>query len=242
MSQRFLPSRVPAGRRLVGAVIGVAGAFLLQPLAWAHVTVNPNTAVPGGYAKESFRVPNERDDASTVQVEVVFPTDHPLPSVSVADVPGWTSTVQKQKLPAPVKTDDGEVTEAVTSVIWRGGAVEPGHFQEFSVSVGPIPEDTDRLVFKALQTYSDGSVVRWIDVPQGGGPEPEHPAPVLEVHAPAAPPAPPAQPDVLARTLGGAGMLAGLGALAWVVLGGSRAPRPPRTKPEPHAGKVKVRT
>ena len=35
------------------------------------------------------------------------------------------------------------------------------------------------MVFKALQTYSDGNVVRWIEEPVDGGEEPEHPAPVL---------------------------------------------------------------
>jgi uncharacterized protein YcnI len=239
MSQRFLSRR---GRVAGAALLGVAGVFLTQPLAWAHVSVAPDTAAPGGYAKESFRVPAERDDASTVRIEVVFPTDHPLASVSVADVPGWTSTVQKQKLPTPVRTEDGQVTEAVSSVVWQGGAVAPGHFQEFSVSVGPIPKDTDRLVFKALQTYSDGQVVRWIENPQDGGPEPEHPAPVLRVRADLPAAAPEAKPDVLGRVLGATGLLAGLTALGFTVAGPSRRTgRSAEPKPDRRAGKVKIR-
>jgi hypothetical protein len=42
-----------------------------------------------------------------------------------------------------------------------------------------LPTDTDQLVFKALQTYDNGEVVRWIDTPAPGAAEPEHPAPVL---------------------------------------------------------------
>ena len=34
-------------------------------------------------------------------------------------------------------------------------------------------------MFKALQTYSNGDIVRWIDLQQPGQSEPEHPAPVL---------------------------------------------------------------
>jgi hypothetical protein len=34
-------------------------------------------------------------------------------------------------------------------------------------------------VFKAVQTYGDGTVVRWIEDQPKGAPEPEHPAPVL---------------------------------------------------------------
>ena len=37
-------------------------------------------------------------------------------------------------------------------------------------------------MFKALQTYSDGDVVRWIDEPTAGA-EPEHPTPVLTLTA-----------------------------------------------------------
>jgi periplasmic copper chaperone A len=36
-------------------------------------------------------------------------------------------------------------------------------------------------MFKALQTYSDGDVVRWIDEPKADGSEPDHPAPILKL-------------------------------------------------------------
>ncbi len=42
-------------------------------------------------------------------------------------------------------------------------------FEDFTVSLGPLPTNTDRLVFKAIQTYSNGDVVRWIDTPTPGG-------------------------------------------------------------------------
>ena len=58
-------------------------------------------------------------------------------------------------------------------------AIKPGQFQEFDVSLGPLPE-VDQIVFKALQTYSDGEVVRWIEEPASGQ-EPEYPAPVLKL-------------------------------------------------------------
>ncbi|MDQ1009076.1 uncharacterized protein YcnI [Streptomyces sp. V4I23] len=182
-----MTSRIPRhlmGRCLSAATVAGAAVVLLAASgASAHVSVDPGTAEPGGFTKEAFRVPNERDDASTVQVEVAFPTDHPLGHVSVQPVPGWKATVKKEKLDKPVKDGDHELTEAVSSIVWKGGSIRPGEFQEFPVSFGPLPTDTDELVFKALQTYSDGEVVRWIDVPQEGGGEPERPAPVLELKA-----------------------------------------------------------
>jgi uncharacterized protein YcnI len=164
------------------AVIVVATLGLATP-ASAHVTVNPRDATQGGYTKVAFRVPNERDTATTTALEVNLPTDTPIASVSLKPMAGWTAATGKAKLATPVKTDDGELTEAVNKITWTaaaGNAVKAGQFQEFEVSLGPLPK-TDQLVFKALQTYSDGEIVRWIEVPTPGGAEPEHPAPILEL-------------------------------------------------------------
>jgi uncharacterized protein YcnI len=170
-----------------GAVTATAAAFLLAVAgpASAHVTVNPNAATQGDYTKIAFRVPNETDSTDTTKLEVNLPTDTPIASVSLKPLPGWTATAVKSKLATPIKTDDGEVTEAITKITWTAGvgaAIKPGQFQEFEVSLGPLPA-TKQVVFKALQTYSDGTVVRWIDEPTADGSEPEHPAPVLKLAA-----------------------------------------------------------
>ncbi|MEU8266147.1 YcnI family protein [Sphaerisporangium sp. NPDC049002] len=134
--------------------------------------------------KIGFRVPNERDKARTTRLEVQFPTDHPLPFVSVRPVPGWDVKLTKGKLPKPVVSDDGDkVTESVLKITWTGGKIEPGQFQEFEVSVGPLPKDVDELTFPTIQTYSGGEVVKWADAPKADGSEPEHPAPVLKLVA-----------------------------------------------------------
>ncbi|MGH3782099.1 MAG: YcnI family protein [Pseudonocardiaceae bacterium] len=172
----------------IGTVCAVA-LFALAGVAWAHVTVNPHSAPQGGYTKVSFRVPNERDNTGTTQLEVNLPTDHPIASVQTRAVPGWTSTVQKTTLVKPITTGDGQVTEAVSKITWTGGRIPPGSFEEFDVSMGPLPTDTDQLVFKALQTYDNGEVVRWIDATQAGAPKPDHPAPVLTLTSADATPA-----------------------------------------------------
>jgi uncharacterized protein YcnI len=173
--------------RRTGIVSLAAAAFVLAVAgpASAHVTVNPNTATQGGYTKVSFRVPTESDTLSTTKLEVNLPTDTPIASVSLKPLTGWTAVTVKSKLQTPIKTDDGEITEAVTKITWTaspGAEIKPGQFQEFDVSLGPLP-DADKVIFKALQTYSDGSVVRWIDEPTTDGSEPEHPAPVLKLAA-----------------------------------------------------------
>ncbi|MFD5227669.1 YcnI family protein [Streptomyces qaidamensis] len=168
-----------------GAAAGVTVLALSAP-AFAHVTVQPEgTAAKGGYAVVDFKVPNERDDASTTKLEVNFPTDHPLASVMPEPMPGWKIEVTKSKLDKPLEMHGEKITEAVTKVTWTadGKGIEPGYFEKFPLSVGQLPEDTDQLVFKALQTYSNKEVVRWIEVPQKGQEEPDNPAPVLELAA-----------------------------------------------------------
>ncbi len=169
-------------RRAVVAGGIVAAVLAIATPAFAHVTVSPPDAVKGTDQVLTFNVPNETDNTNTTQIEISFPTDHPIAEASVLPVPGWTAKVNMVKVTKPIKTDSGSVTEAVGSIIWTGGAIEPGQFQEFTVSVG-LPGDASTLVFKALQTYSDGTIVRWIELTPAGGEEPEHPAPVLTLTA-----------------------------------------------------------
>ncbi|QFZ18254.1 DUF1775 domain-containing protein [Saccharothrix syringae] len=228
-----MSSHTSRARALTAVVVAAGAALLFPATASAHVTVSPATAEPGGYARVVFRVPNERDDASTNRLEVVLPTEHRFASVSVQPVPGWTATTRTEKLDPPVKVGDRELTEAVTAIVWEGGEVAPGQFQEFPVSLGRLPQDERELVFKALQTYSGGEVVRWIDTPAEGTSEADHPAPKLSVKAGAvaSAPAPAAGADPLGRVLGGAGLVAGLAALGLAAVRRGNRSAPARTRP-----------
>lgn len=203
------------------AVLGLAGA------ASAHVSINPKEATQGGYGRFAFRVPNESDTASTTKVEVVLPENAPVGSVSTMPVAGWTVAVEKRKVDPPINVHGSQLTEAVSKLTWTaaaGGGVKPGEFQEFPVSMGPLPQ-VDKMVFKVLQTYSDGNVSRWIEEPTPGQEEPENPAPVLTLTAASPAASAPAaasggKDDAdsgTATVLGVAGLVAGL---AGLVLGG----------------------
>lgn len=153
-------------RRL--GLIAAAFVVLFATPAFAHVSVNPTEVPAGEAAALTFRVPNETSDANTVKVEVVLPEGVTFEFVSVKPVAGWTHT-------------EARSGDAVTGVTWEGGEIEPGEFEEFSISAGPIAGDT--LEFKAIQTYDNGDVVRWIDPVVEGEEEPEHPAPTATVVA-----------------------------------------------------------
>ena len=180
------PRRLPAR---LGVVLAVGAALLAVSAlpASAHIRVSAEgDAAPGSYAQLAFRVPTERDDASTTAVQVVMPADQPLASVSVQPHPGWTAEVHKKALAQPLQTDDGPVTQVVSDVVFTAqtpqAAIAPGQFDQFSLLVGPLP-NAPSMAFPANQTYSDGQVVAWNQSAAPGAPEPEHPSPSLTIGA-----------------------------------------------------------
>jgi uncharacterized protein YcnI len=217
---------------LRAAAIGAASALVFAGAAGpasAHVTVSSPDAKPGGYAKLVFRVPSESDTAGTTKLVVSLPKDHPFASVGAQVKDGWKVQKTKEKLAAPVKVGDVNLSEAITTVTWTAaaGGVPPNDFDEFALSVGRLPEGVDSLNFPAVQTYSDGEVVKWEGIAKDAADKPEHPAPSLKLTTaiiPVAATTSEAKPDTLARVLGGAGLLAGLIGLAFGL-------RPRKAKP-----------
>jgi uncharacterized protein YcnI len=171
--------------RFIAAIGVVCGtALATASAASAHVTI-PNPGEQGGFSIVTLSVPNERPDASTTSLRVQLPQDEALTFVSVQPKPGWTVETTMRTLDAPVEAFGKPVTEVVDTVTWSGGQIEPGQFDTFSLSVGVLPEGVDELAFPAIQTYSSGEEVAWIESTPASGEEPEHPAPVLALEAPA---------------------------------------------------------
>ena len=164
------------GRAATVAAFAGAAVLLAAVPAFAHVTVQPGTAAKGSYSTVAFKVPNEQDSASTIKVEVNLPADHPIASVSLQPVPGWTAKVTTSKLATPA--EDGR----------RHG--QPGRHQDHLVgredrargssSSSPsrsarCPTDADSLVFKTLQTYDNGESCAGSRCRRPGAPEPREP-------------------------------------------------------------------
>jgi periplasmic copper chaperone A len=213
--------------QIVAAVV-VAAVLALAPAVGAHVTLQPSEAPAGGFTRLDVRVPTERDDASTTKVVVQMPPG--FLSVSNEPVPGWDTELTMRKLDKPVEQFGEQVTEEVGRITFTAddaSAIQPGQFQDFGLSLA-VPEGKpgSMLTFKALQTYSNGEVVRWI-----GAPDSEEPAPQVELTAaeeegaPAPAAAQPAAPAgggedddgnglaIVALVVGAAGLAAGLTAL-----------------------------
>lgn len=178
-------------RRIVraSALAGAIVCAIATPAA-AHVTIDPPSAPQGGNAKLSFIVPNEETGATVTKIQIAFPTPPatPIPVVTVGQKPGWRSNVTTKRLAQPLQTGDGTVTEVVSQIDWvattPAAAVKPGEFGEFTIDADGLPDNEDHVAFRAVQTYSNGKVVRWIDPVTEESPEGAFPQPVLELTGP----------------------------------------------------------
>jgi uncharacterized protein len=165
------------------AILAAVAAFVLAApaTATAHVTLQPTTAPAGGFARLDVRVPNERDDKGTIKVDVRMPPG--IVSASYEPVPGWTTTITKEKLSKPIKVEGLDVNQQIAQITWTGdgkqGVIKPGQFQDFGLSLAiPKGNPGSKLTFKALQTYQGGEIVRWI-----GPADADEPAPTVTLTA-----------------------------------------------------------
>ncbi|WFE93718.1 YcnI family protein [Micromonospora sp. WMMD987] len=161
---------------VAAGVFGAPGAALAD-----GVTSSPSQAVQGDAVELTFVVPEERAGARTEKIEFRLPEDAPVGEVYPLSVDGWAPLITSRELAAPVAGIHAPSVSTVTSaVVWTRGAgpAVPGPAR-LSVAMGPLPQ-LDRMTFEVVQTYSDGTVVRWAD-PAGGG----HPAPTLTLVPPA---------------------------------------------------------
>jgi len=156
-------------KRIMALTAGIA-VFLLAALpASAHVTIWPNEVEQGAHVVFTVRVPSEKEGTETTAVRVVFP--EAVNITRFEPKPGWTVAFERN------------ADQVITEVTWTA---EPGHgldvteFAEFRMSGRVLPDaDTERLlVWKAYQTYADGSVVEWIGAPDTDSPTP---APAIAV-------------------------------------------------------------
>jgi uncharacterized protein len=152
-------------------LLAALAALVLPATAGAHVTLQPSEATTGGFTVLNVRVPNERDDAGTVKVEVQFPDG--FATASYEPVPGWDVEVTREQAPKPIDMHGEQVTEQIDTVTFSGGKIGPGQFTDFPLSVRiPDGEAGTKLTFKALQTYEGGEVVRWIGPEDADAPAP----------------------------------------------------------------------
>ncbi|CAM4336884.1 YcnI family copper-binding membrane protein [Paenibacillus tarimensis] len=135
----------------------VSAVLMLAGMASAHVTVWPKEVKQGSYEVFTVRVPSEEKGTTTVGVRVTIPE-----SVNITRVEpkaGWSYEIER-------RADD-----TIGSVAWaaEGDGLKQTEFTEFRLS-GRVNDDAETIVWKAYQTYSDGSVVEWVGAPDADKP------------------------------------------------------------------------
>jgi len=160
-------------KRTIAAIAAVTSVLALAGTAAAHVRLLPNALPSGGFTVVNVRVPNELVKAATVKVDVQFPSG--ILFVQWAGVNGgWSAHVYYRKLDKPVKAFGEQLTSEVDHVVFSGGRVQPNQFAQFPILLSvPAARAGTVLTFKAVQTYSNGEVVRWIGVPTSDTPAPQ---------------------------------------------------------------------
>jgi len=128
------------------------GLLVFASAASAHVTVRPNEVKQGAYEVFTVRVPSETEGTETITVKVAIPDG--VNVTRIEPKPDWTYELER------------DASEIVTAVTWKaeGAGLSVTEFTEFRMS-GRVADDAEELVWKAYQTYADGSVAEWIGAP-----------------------------------------------------------------------------
>ncbi|MFH9982393.1 DUF1775 domain-containing protein [Streptomyces sp. NPDC017179] len=178
------PGKARTARRLttVSAVLVAAVVAAADP-ALAHTEVEAeNARALAQTVTLDFHAASESSSAGITKVEVILPKGITPADIAYKEGPrGW-------------KFDTTSRGYTVS-----GSKLAIGEDAEFSVTVRQLP-DARELVFKTLQSYSDGRVDRWIELDDSGddGHGHGHPAPTLKLGA-AEPGAKPVSPSPTAE-------------------------------------------
>ncbi|WP_438448206.1 YcnI family copper-binding membrane protein [Gorillibacterium sp. sgz5001074] len=116
-------------------------------LASAHVVVYPKETTQGTYEMFTLRVPTEKE-VPTTKVEVIIPADVTVSRFEPK--PGWQYELTK------------DASGKITNVRWTatGEGLSSTEFGDFHMQ-GKVGDKATQLVWKAIQTYKDGSTVEW---------------------------------------------------------------------------------
>jgi uncharacterized protein YcnI len=118
----------------------------------AHVVVFPDDlfskAPACGFTSFVVRVPTEKPIPTTMVRLQLPPT---VTVIAARAKPGWH---------ADFETEKGRIT----AITWSGGKIMPREYDEFGF-LAAAPKKPGPVNWDALQTYDDGSVVKWTGKP-----------------------------------------------------------------------------
>jgi uncharacterized protein YcnI len=145
-------------------VLGTAtlAAILAAGTAWAHVEVSSDKKQAGATdVTVTFTGEAESNTAGLKAARVVLPDGIAPSQVKLTKAPsGWT------------------FTELSDGFRIKGKPLPIGIDAVWSILIDKLPDNVTELPFKTVETYGDGEIANWIEVPSPGQQVPD-PAPIL---------------------------------------------------------------
>lgn len=221
---------------VTGILAGTALALAAPLAAVAHVGVTPSSTAAGSTTQLTFAVGHGCDGSATTALTFTIPEE--IVSVTPTVHPNWTAEKVLVDLAQPITDAHGNsLVQRVGQVVYTANTPLQDGFRDTVTLQLTLPADAQgsALAFPVLQTCDVGET-DWNQVAEDGQ-DPhdlDHPAPVVEVTAAAAEhagpvvgaelaasaasgPATVAEPDLLARGLGLAGLVAGVAGILVVL-------------------------
>jgi len=145
--------------------------------AYAHVTLEQQSAAANSNYKAVFRVGHGCNGSPTTSITVYLPESFvgfkPMPKAS------WTLEYQTVKLAVPYLQHETPITERIAAVTWRGGPLPDMEYDEF-VMRGNLPATPGKYWIRVMQQCAKGQN-DWSEIPVDGKPYPAFPAAQIEV-------------------------------------------------------------
>ena len=147
-------------------LLAAIAAFAASP-ASAHVSLENRQATIGASYKAVFTVPHGCAGSATIKIRVQIPEG----VIAVKPMPkaGWSVEAISGKYAAGYDYHGKKLSEGVKEVVWSGGKLPDGHYDEFVISTfltGGLKPNS-MLYFPVVQECEQG-VSRWIDIPAQG--------------------------------------------------------------------------
>lgn len=156
-----MPASPRSFARAAAALLLASCALLgLAAPAAAQVSIVPGSVKGGSTETFAFRLANQRTDTQSNRLEIVFPQSPPIAFAEVKPARGWTAKINPRPLDPPQQSGDRLISQVVGSIVLEGGEVGPGQFEQFLVTLGPLPEQGD-LVLDTVQGYTSGASDRF---------------------------------------------------------------------------------
>jgi uncharacterized protein YcnI len=142
------------------------GLALTVGAASAHVTIQPNEGIAGGYLQASFSAAHGCDGSPTVAVRVKVPDG--VISVKPQMKPGWNVEIKLRKIEGTLPVLHGKtITETVDEVAWRGGPLPDNLYDTFGLLM-KLPDTPGKLLHFPVVQECEKGVHRWIEIPAAG--------------------------------------------------------------------------